>query len=109
MRGICTSISTASKAWPAAAAARTVSSASWPSLACVTRTPQCSSMATAIIMLTALSSTISTRAPCRLAAVAAGVSAGGAATAGSGSSAQKRLPWPGTLCTPTLPPISVAS
>ena len=73
------------------------------------RTPHCSSMATAISMLTGLSSTISTaralqRAVRRRRRV--GASAPAASAAGSGSSAQKQLPRPGGCRTPTSPPIS---
>ena len=68
-------------------------------------------MAVAIIMFTGLSSTIRMRVP-RSASGAGGAAPAGsvaAAVSGSGSSAQKRLPSPGRLSTPTCPPISRAS
>ena len=111
MIGICTSITTTSNGAPARAAACTASTAARPSVACSTQQPQCSSIATAIIMLTGLSSAISARAPRRRAVSFASVLGGrcGGAVLGSGSSAQKLLPWPGVLSTPTVPPISCAS
>jgi hypothetical protein len=71
----------------------------------------CSSRATEIIMLTGLSSTIRMRAPWigSSPSLPVELSISTSEASGSGSSAQKQLPWPGSLITPTSPPISRAS
>ena len=71
-----------------------------PSRACATRTPHCSSIATAIIMLTGLSSTISTRCaaqPLERRSPRRSSERRARRRSRSGSSAQKRAAAPGAL------------
>ena len=93
------------------AARRTSSIATLPSPACVTAMPHCSSSATVMSMLTALSSAISARAPRSLETSSPRASCSGAldSAVGKGSSAQNVLPSPGALRSPTSPPIRLAS
>ena len=107
--GICTSISTASKA---CAPPLSTSSACWPSAARVAVAPSSASARSTRSRFIALSSTTSTCAPASRGPVATTAGAGtGAATAAaatrsSGSSNQKQLPSPGWLSAPMVPPIS---